>query len=72
MATIEKQEVRLRAILLQRVDDGTIEVRADYALVTSEGEISRSKSYEPTTAQWGIIKAFGMSVLKKVKESEGL
>ena len=72
MGIIEKQDAKLRTILLQRGDDGSISVRADYALITSEGEIGRSRKDEPTNAEWRAIKLLGGGAFARVKKAEGL
>ena len=70
--TIEKQDIGRRALIIQQTADGSIEVRADYEVVTSEGSISRSTSYEPTSGELQAIKGFANRVFNEVKKKEGL
>lgn len=70
--TIEKQDTVPGAIILIPQTDGSIQVRVDYTLVTSEGELTRSKVYQPTAAEKNTIKSFAAAVFGKIKSQEGI
>lgn len=70
--TIEKQGIELKALIIRRIADGSVEMRADYNVITSEDTRSRSMLYEPKTAELAAIKNFADKVFAEIKTQEGL
>jgi len=71
---INIDKVKLQAILLFRDGDGEISARADYCLVTGEGEEikQQSKELELTQGQLQQIRVFANQVLSKINLDENI
>jgi len=70
---IEKKSIGRRTLIISEdAASGEIEVRGDYELITSEGNLTRSAILDLTVAEKSILSSVMDAALAKFKKLEGL